>query len=113
MKVKNCVSAEFNSICSFVLYSSILIERSGRRRFGKRTPSQDGINAKKKKKTNIGNKIDTYTCVTLCGWQACQWHDKNTAETVLFFDRLFDSVNGAGSAKGARGKLRTAVTKKW
>ncbi|XP_063891968.1 uncharacterized protein LOC135117227 isoform X2 [Helicoverpa armigera] len=74
MKVKNCVSAEFNSICSFVLYSSIF---------------------------------------TLCGWQACQWHDKNTAETVLFFDRLFDSVNGAGSAKGARGKLRTAVTKKW
>ncbi|XP_049701000.2 uncharacterized protein LOC126055534 isoform X1 [Helicoverpa armigera] len=37
---------------------------------------------------------------------------KNTAETVLFFDRLFDSINGAGSAKEARGKLRTAVTKK-
>ncbi|PZC71413.1 hypothetical protein B5X24_HaOG213476 [Helicoverpa armigera] len=37
---------------------------------------------------------------------------KNTTETVLFFDRLFDSVNGAGSAKEARGKLRTAVTKK-
>lgn len=37
---------------------------------------------------------------------------KNTAETVLFFDKLFDSVNGAATfSKNTKGKpLRAAVT---
>ncbi|CAH2992232.1 unnamed protein product [Chilo suppressalis] len=38
---------------------------------------------------------------------------KNTAEIVLFFDQLFDSVNGASILSHKKGKpLRTAVTEK-
>lgn len=41
---------------------------------------------------------------------------ENTAETVLFFDQLFDSVNGAAvfsKTKRSKGKiLRTAVVEK-